>query len=344
MAGQMLKVTDLKKYYPIRHGFFNRVKGYVKAVNGIDFEISESETLGLVGESGCGKSTTGSCIVRLLDPTSGSIMYTTRDGKQIDFASATQKEIKPYRREIQMVFQDPFSSLNPRMTIREIIAEPSRIYKLCKPSEERDLVARLMTRVGLRPEYMTRYPHAFSGGQRQRVGIARALSLNPRLVICDESVSSLDVSVQAQILNLLEDLQSEYGISYLFIAHDLSTVRHISSRVAVMYVGRIVEICETEELYTHPMHPYTEALLSSVPRLVADKTIRKTHLEGEVPDPSRPPEGCFFRPRCRYACDKCKQADMKLFPTDKSFPLGHRTSCIRYRELNLKGAAASASK
>jgi peptide/nickel transport system ATP-binding protein len=337
MPGQILKVAGLKKYFPIRKGFFNKVTGYVKAVNSIDFEINEGETVGLVGESGCGKSTTGNCIVRLLNPTSGSIAYTARNGSTIDLATAPLSQIKPYRREIQMVFQDPFSSLNPRMTVREIIAEPLLLFEHLSKSAQQDAVAALMNRVGLRPEYMVRYPHAFSGGQRQRIGIARALSLNPRLMVCDESVSSLDVSVQAQVLGLLEDLQSEFNMSYLFIAHDLSVVKHISDRVVVMYVGKVVEICETEELYRNPMHPYTEALLGSVPKLRADKSVRKATLEGEVPDPSRPPMGCFFHPRCRYAKPECAEADMKLVLVDPENPVGHRTSCIRFRELSLKG-------
>ena len=337
MPNQILKVSGLKKYFPIKKGFFNKTVGHVKAVNDIEFEVNEGETVGLVGESGCGKSTTGNCIVRLLDPTAGSIVYTARDGSKIDLATASQKEIGPYRKEIQMVFQDPFSSLNPRMSVREIIAEPMMLFNTVPKSEQQDAVAKLMSRVGLRPEYMVRYPHAFSGGQRQRVGIARALSVNPRLVVCDESVSSLDVSVQAQVLGLLEDLQAEYNMSYLFIAHDLSAVKHISDRIVVMYVGKIVEICETEELYANPMHPYTEALLGSVPKLIADKSVRKATLEGEVPDPSRPPEGCFFHPRCRYATEECKRADMKLIPVNPDEPLGHRTTCIRHKELSLRG-------
>jgi len=337
MPNQILKVSGLKKYFPIRKGFFNKTVGHVKAVNDIDFEVNEGETVGLVGESGCGKSTTGNCIVRLLDPTAGSIQYTARDGSVIDLATASQKEIGPYRKEIQMVFQDPFSSLNPRMSVREIISEPMMLFNTVPKNEQQEAVAKLMSRVGLRPEYMVRYPHAFSGGQRQRVGIARALSVNPRLVVCDESVSSLDVSVQAQVLGLLEDLQDEYNMSYLFIAHDLSAVKHISDRIVVMYVGKVVEICETEELYANPMHPYTEALLGSVPKLIADKSVRKATLEGEVPDPSRPPEGCFFHPRCRYAKEECKHADMKLIPVDPNNPLGHRTTCIRHKELSLRG-------
>ncbi len=339
MSEEILKVAGLRKYFPIRKGFFNRVIGQVKAVNDIDFEINVGETVGLVGESGCGKSTTGNCIVRLLNPTSGSILYTARNGETVDLAQLSNHEIQPYRREIQMVFQDPYSSLNPRMNVREIIAEPLMLVGGASRSELQDVVAALMRRVGLRPEYMVRYPHAFSGGQRQRIGIARALSVNPRLMVCDESVSSLDVSVQAQVLGLLEDLKSEFNMSYLFIAHDLSAVKHISDRIVVMYVGKVVEIGETDAVYQNPMHPYTEALLGSVPKLVADKSVRKTTLEGEVPDPSRPPQGCFFHPRCRYAKPECAQADMRLIPVDPQKPTGHRTSCIRSAELTLKGVS-----
>lgn len=337
MSEQILKVAGLRKYFPIKKGFFNKEVGQVKAVNDIDFEIYAGETLGLVGESGCGKSTTGNCIVRLLNPTGGSILYTSRNGSTVDLAQAKNSEIRPYRREIQMVFQDPYSSLNPRMTVREIISEPLMLFGHVSKAEQQEAVAELMRRVGLRPEYMVRYPHAFSGGQRQRIGIARALSVKPRLMVCDESVSSLDVSVQAQVLGLLEELRDEFHMSYLFIAHDLSVVRHISDRIAVMYVGKVVEIGETDRLYRSPMHPYTEALLGSVPKLVADKSVRKATLEGEVPDPSRPPQGCFFHPRCRYARPECAAADMRLIPIDPNEPGGRRTSCIRFAELSLKG-------
>lgn len=338
MAQKLLQVKGLKKFFPIQKGFFNKIVGHVKAVNDIEFEVNERETVGLVGESGCGKSTTGNCIVRLLDATDGEIHYTDRDGKTVDLASMKLGDVKPYRKEIQMIFQDPYSSLNPRMTVREIIAEPMQMFHPdMSKSELQDRVGQLMDRVGLRPEYMTRYPHAFSGGQRQRVGIARALSLNPRFVVCDESVSSLDVSVQAQVLGLLEDLQQEFEMSYLFIAHDLSAVKHISDRIVVMYVGKVVEIARTEELFATPKHPYTEALLASVPKLVADKAMRKQTLEGEVPDPSRPPEGCFFHPRCKYATEDCKRIDQNLLAVDPENPMGHRTTCIRHGELSLRG-------
>jgi len=336
MANKIVEVVGLKKYFPIRKGFFNQTIGYVKAVNDISFEVNEGETVGLVGESGCGKSTTGNCIVRLLAPTTGRVLFTNAAGETTDLATLGNAELKKYRSEIQMVFQDPFSSLNPRMNVFEIISEPMLQFENLSRTESRERVARLMERVGLRPEYMTRFPHAFSGGQRQRIGIARALSLHPRFIVCDESVSSLDVSVQAQVLKLLEDLQAEYHISYLFIAHDLSAVKHISNRVVVMYVGKVVEIADTDELFEHPRHPYTEALLKSVPKLVADKSARKDTLEGEVPDPSNPPAGCFFHPRCKYATEACAHSDQKLLSVTDD-PLGHRTACVRFRELSLEG-------
>lgn len=277
---EILRISGLKKYFPIKKGFFNRTVAHVKAINDIEFEINEGETVGLVGESGCGKSTTGNCIVRLLEPTAGKIFYTERDGTSVDLAALSPAELKPYRREIQMVFQDPYSSLNPRMTVKDLIAEPLVINHMIDKRDAQDRVAAMMLRVGLRPEYMTRYPHAFSGGQRQRIGIARAISLNPRFVVCDEAVSSLDVSVQGQVLGLLEDLQTEFNMSYLFVAHDLSAVRHISDRVVVMYVGKVVEIAQTDELFENPRHPYTEALLASVPKLVANKRGARSHAGG----------------------------------------------------------------
>jgi peptide/nickel transport system ATP-binding protein len=332
----IIKVKNLSKFFIGKVNFWNKPVSFVKAVNNIDLDIYEGETLGVVGESGCGKSTTGACITRLLDPTTGKIDYYPKGrDTPVDFAKLTEKEIHPYRADIQMVFQDPFSSLNPRMSVKDIISEPLRAFGHKKGKELDDRVGRLMLRVGLRPEYMTRFPHAFSGGQRQRIGIARALSSNPRLVICDESVSSLDVSVQAQTLGLLEELQEQLGISYMFIAHDLSAVKHISTRVLVMYVGKVFEVGDTEALYGHPMHPYTEALLASVPKITNTRDVRKVNLPGEVPDPSSPPEGCFFHPRCAYAVEDCSHCAQELRPVKGEE--GHLTTCIRAGELSLKG-------
>jgi len=331
----LMVVDNLSMFFPIRKGFFNRIHRYVRAVDGVSFTINKGETVGLVGESGCGKSTVGNCLIRLLTPTGGNaIFYRESDQEGIDVTQATTKELREIRMDLQMVFQDPYSSLNPRMTARSIISEPLTIYKRCKPSEISDAVAHLMTKVGLSPDYMNRYPHAFSGGQRQRICIAKALALNPQLMICDEAVSSLDVSVQAQILELLEDLKPEFGMSYLFVAHDLSTVKHISDRVIVMYVGKIVEVGYTDEIFNNPKHPYTEALLASVPRLVADKTARKNILIGEVPDPSNPPSGCYFHPRCQYAIEECKSWNQNLHPAGSHT---HMSACLRSDELTLKG-------
>lgn len=337
MPMPLLKIKGLKKYFPIEKGFIKRTVGHVKAVDDIDFEINDTETVGLVGESGCGKSTTGNCIVRLLDPTDGEILFRASDTEYIDLATISLGKMKPYRSKIQMVFQDPYSSLNPRMTVHDIIAEPLRVFSMGNVGEINDRVADLMRRVGLRPEYMIRYPHAFSGGQRQRVGIARALALNPKLVICDEAISSLDVSVQAQILGLLEDLREEFQMSYLFIAHDLSAVKHISHKVVVMYVGKVVEVAETTEMFSHPLHPYTEALLASVPKLVTDRKVRKETISGEVPDPSNPPQGCYFHPRCKYATPECVESDQKLLAVTDANGNPHMTSCIHHARLNLRG-------
>ncbi len=336
MKKPLLEVKDLQKTFVIKKGFAEKEVGRVMAVNGVSFSVAEHETVGLVGESGCGKSTTGNCILRLLDPDSGQIIYYDEKGEAVDLARLTEKEYKKYRKSIQMIFQDPFSSLDPRMTTLEIIAEPLRAFTKMKREERKEKVKELMVKVGLRPEYIDRYPHSFSGGQRQRIGIARALALNPRFIVCDESLSSLDVSVQAQILDLLKKLGEEYGVSYLFIAHDLSVVKHLCDKVVVMYVGKVVESAATEELYRAPLHPYTEALLASVPKTTEGKVIRKDVLEGEVPDPGNPPEGCFFHTRCPYCTEACLTSDQTLMevPTEDGV---RYTACIRYKELNLKG-------
>lgn len=336
MGKPLLEIKNLKKFFPIKKGLSNRVVGNVKAVNDVSFTIDEHETVGLVGESGCGKSTTGNCIVRLLDPDEGEILYYDKEGNVVDLAKIKEKEFRKYRKDIQMIFQDPFSSLDPRMTTVNIIGEPLSAFTRMTKAEKKAEVERLMQVVGLRPEYSDRYPHSFSGGQRQRIGIARAIALNPRFIVCDESLSSLDVSVQAQILDLLKRLKETYDMSYLFIAHDLSVVKHICDKVVVMYVGKVVETAYTEELYANPLHPYTEALLSSVPKTTEGKVIRKDVLEGEVPDPSNPPDGCFFHGRCPYCTDECLHSTQELFEI-KTERGTRYTSCIRYRELKLKG-------
>ncbi len=308
---KLLEVTDLRKYFPIQKGIFQRTVGYVKAVDGISFDVQRSETLGLVGESGCGKTTTGRCLLRLIPPTSGSFIF---GEDQVDLAELSHRELRPFRRRIQMIFQDPHASLNPRMTVGDIIGEPMRVNKTETGSALQDRIVELLESVGLRPQDRRRYPHAFSGGQRQRIGIARALALQPDLIVADEPVSALDVSVQAQILNLLAELREKFQLSYIFIAHDLSVVEHISNRVAVMYLGKIVEISDAETLYQSPKHPYTEALISAVPLPDPSAQRKREHirLQGDVPDPSQPPTGCYFHPRCRYATDICKQETPEL--------------------------------
>ncbi|MGE0701901.1 MAG: ABC transporter ATP-binding protein, partial [Hyphomicrobiaceae bacterium] len=290
MSEPLLQVTDLKKHFPIRGGFLQREVARVHAVDGVTFDVERGETLGLVGESGCGKSTTGRCILQLITPTSGSVRF---EGREVTELSG--EALRTLRRDMQIIFQDPFASLNPRMTVGAIIGEALIIHNLAKSRREHeDRVVHLLETVGLRAEHMRRFPHEFSGGQRQRIGIARALAVEPKLIICDEPVSALDVSIQAQVINLLEDLQAKLGLTYVFIAHDLSVVEHISTRVAVMYLGRIVEIAPSDELYARPLHPYTEALLSAVP--IPDPEIKRHRikLEGDVPNPIRPPTGCHF--------------------------------------------------
>jgi peptide/nickel transport system ATP-binding protein len=329
----LLQVTGLKKHFPITGGLMRRVVGQVKAVDGINFYIKKGETLGLVGESGCGKSTTGRTILRLYDPTEGEVIFNDPNLGKVDLAKADRATLKQVRPNMQIIFQDPFSSLNPRMTVRNIIGEPLMIQGRASGQALNDRVAELLQEVGIRPENMTRYPHAFSGGQRQRLGIARALALNPKLIICDEPVSALDVSIQAQVLNLLEDLQKKYDLTYLFIAHDLSVVEHISDRVAVMYVGYMVEMAKTEKLYYTPKHPYTEALLGAIPKPDPRRRHRPIKLPGDVPSPANPPSGCYFHPRCRYAKDICKQERPALRDVGDE----HWVACHFAEELQLQG-------
>jgi len=300
-----LEVRDLKKHFPIRTGILKRTTGHVYAVDGISFSIEEGETLGIVGESGCGKSTAARVILRLLEATAGSVVY---DG--IDVMKASRIEMQRLRRDMQIIFQDPYASLNPRMRVRNIIGEPLRIHQIGTPAERRQRVIELLETVGLNAEHAERYPHEFSGGQRQRIGVARALALNPRLIICDEPVSALDVSIRAQVINLLEDLQDQFKLTYVFIAHDLSVVKHTSDRVVVMYLGKTVEIASSDVLYDRPQHPYTEALLSAVPipDPETERNRRRIVLEGDVPSPTKPPAGCVFHPRCQRAQEVCETA------------------------------------
>ena len=336
---QLLRVEGLRKYFPIQKGFLRKLVGNVRAVDDVSFYVNKGETLSLVGESGCGKTTTARCILRALQPTAGHIYFETTDGQTVDLAPLPKSKLKPFRRQMQLIFQDPYSSLNPRMTLFDIVGEPLLVNGVKSKDERMDRVTELMRLVKLRPEYLRRFPHAFSGGERQRIGIARALALHPSLVVCDEPVSALDVSVQAQILNLLLDLQSELGLTYIFVAHDLSVVRHISERVAVMYVGHIVETAPNLQLFAAPKHPYTEALLSAVPkpdpRLRSDRII----LQGDVADPANPPPGCYFHPRCRYAVDICKVEIPKMEEVEPQ----HFVSCHRVRELTLRGVAMGGS-
>jgi peptide/nickel transport system ATP-binding protein len=333
----LLEIRNLKKHFPIKRGWFSRTVGYVKAVDGISFFVREGETLGVVGESGCGKTTMGRLVLRAMAPTEGEIWFRDRDQGLVNIPVIGKDALKRVRRNMQMIFQDPYSSLNPRMTLLEIVGEPLLVHGVAQGAGLKDRVAELLRVVGLRTEYMNRYPHAFSGGQRQRIGIARALALNPQLIVCDEPVSALDVSIQAQILNLLQDLQQQFRLTYLFIAHDLSVVEHISDRVAVMYVGKIVESAPTPKLYTMPRHPYTEALLSAVPRPDPRRRTLPIVLEGEVADPANPPSGCYFHPRCRYRIDRC----MTETPELREIAPDHFVSCHRAGDLDLQGVVPS---
>jgi peptide/nickel transport system ATP-binding protein len=330
---QVLSVRNLRKYFPIRRGLLGRVAGHVRAVDDVSFSIASGETLSLVGESGCGKTTTSRCILRAIRPTGGEIRFRAEGGREIDVAALDRRQLQPLRRQMQMIFQDPFSSLNPRMTIAEIIGEPLLVNGVRDTAERNARVASLLELVQLPRAYLNRFPHAFSGGQRQRIGIARALALNPSLVVADEPVSALDVSVQAQIVNLMLALQDRLGLAYLFVAHDLSVVKHVSHRVAVMYVGRIVEIAPTTSLFATPRHPYTEALLSAVPVPDPRRRAKRIVLEGDVADPSSPPNGCHFHPRCRYATERCRTET----PTLDEITPGHAVRCHYARELSLLG-------
>jgi peptide/nickel transport system ATP-binding protein len=330
----LLEVKNLKKHFPIKKGFvFSRIVGAVKAVDDVSFYIYPGETLGLVGESGCGKTTTGRLVMRAYDPTAGEIWFQDAKLGRVNVADLNRQQIHQIRLNMQMIFQDPYSSLNPRMTLLQIVGEPLLVNRVAHGSELQDRVAELLRVVGLRSEYMVRYPHAFSGGQRQRIGVARALALNPQLVVCDEPVSALDVSVQAQILNLLQDLQSEFNLTYLFISHDLSVVEHISDRVVVMYVGKLVEHARTEELFNNPKHPYTEALLSAVPKPDPRNRTMPIILQGDVADPANPPSGCYFHPRCRFCIEQCKTESPRL----REIVPDHFVSCHRADELTLDG-------
>lgn len=329
----ILEVRNLRKHFPITKGYLRRVVGQVKAVDGVTFTVYEGQTLGLVGESGCGKTTTGHCVMRGIESTAGEIIFHDKDLGAQDIVTADAHTMRRMRLNMQMVFQDPWSSLNPRMTLLDIVGEPLVVNNIAHGKEVEAQAAKMLQLVGLRPEYLRRYPHAFSGGQRQRIVIARALALHPQLIVADEPVSALDVSIQAQTLNLLQDLQQEMHLSFLFIAHDLSVVEHISDAVAVMYVGKLVETASTEVLFHSPKHPYTEALLASVPK--PNPHVKKTRVElkGEVPSPANPPSGCYFHPRCKYAEPLCSDTE----PILREIEPGHFVACHRADELTLRG-------
>jgi oligopeptide transport system ATP-binding protein len=316
----LLTVRDLKKHFPIRRGFWSRTVGHVKAVDGVSFDILPGEVLGLVGESGCGKTTTGRCILRLIEPTAGEVVFEGQDVVGLD-----RGDMRGLRRKMQIIFQDPYSSLNPRITVGAMLAEALRIHKIAEGEAAQARIRHLLEVVGLFPEHANRYPHEFSGGQRQRIGIARALSVDPKFIVCDEPVSALDVSVQAQVINLLQDLQKEFDLTFLFIAHDLAVVEHISDRVAVMYLGKLMELADSEELYRNPLHPYTRALLAAIPVPEPNARRERIELEGDVPSPANPPPGCPFHPRCPIATAECAE----VVPEFRDVGGGHYVACIK---------------
>jgi peptide/nickel transport system ATP-binding protein len=330
---RLMEVKGLKKHFPLRSGLFSAASGSVKAVDGVSFYINKGETLGLVGESGSGKTTAGRVILRAIEPTDGEILFQLEEGEITNFTQLQGRELRAFRTHAQMIFQDPYSSLNPRMTVRDIIGEPLVASKVAKGVELDDRIREVAHRCRLNIEHLRRYPHAFSGGQRQRIGIARALVLNPEFIVCDEPVSALDVSIQAQILNLLEDLQEEFGLTYLFIAHDLSVVEHVSDRVAVMYLGRLMEMAPTEELFYNPIHPYTEALMSAIPAANPHEVMQPVFLTGEIPNPADPPSGCYFHPRCRHVKEQCQVEA----PEWREYLPGHFAACHFADSLSLRG-------
>jgi oligopeptide transport system ATP-binding protein len=329
---ELLEIRNLKKYYPIDGGFLRKPDTFIKAVDDVSFSIARGETFGLVGESGCGKSTTGRSLLRLIEPSGGQVFF---EGKEITNLSA--EVMRRQRKEMQMVFQDPFSSLDPRQNVKGILEEPLKVHGLGNSRERRERIERLMEIVGLPAAHLQRYPHQFSGGQRQRIGIARALAVQPKLIVADEPVSALDVSIQSQVINLMQDLQEEFGLTYLFIAHDLSVVKHICDRVAVMYLGRIVEIADKKELYANPQHPYTKALLSAVPSPDPKAKRQRITLQGEVPSPANAPQGCAFHTRCPYVMDVCRSQRPPLMQTDS----GHQTACFLYNDASEVAAGIS---